>query len=156
MEVFLWEAGVYSSEHILLADSTILAFVGNMGARQATVLHNYTKRVVLPVLGLRGTYQEDENVDDDPTSSPHTRKRSLNLGESVVHHLYKRPRTEQNTTKFPAPTPPPLLDDRDFDAYFNGEDKVEDDDLEYVDEEKADEEVDELFSGSEDDEDYEI
>ena len=32
LEEFLWEAGVYSSEHILLADLTVLALIGNMGA----------------------------------------------------------------------------------------------------------------------------
>jgi len=51
LEEFLWEAGVNSSEHILLADPTVLALVGNMGAQQATVLRNYVKCVVLPVLG---------------------------------------------------------------------------------------------------------
>ena len=70
MEEFLWEAGVNSSEHILLADPTVLALVGNMGAQQATVLHNYAKRVVLPVLGLQGTYQEDVNVDEARSTEP--------------------------------------------------------------------------------------
>ncbi|KAF8548632.1 hypothetical protein OG21DRAFT_1387956, partial [Imleria badia] len=58
LEVFLWEAGITSSEHILLADPTVLALVGDMGTRRAIVLRNHAKRLVLPVLGLRGTYQE--------------------------------------------------------------------------------------------------
>ena len=52
LEGFLREAGVSSSEHILLADPTVLALVGNMGTQKAIVLCNYAKRIVLPVLGL--------------------------------------------------------------------------------------------------------
>jgi hypothetical protein len=94
LEEFLLEAGVNSSEHILLAEPTVLAFVGNMGTRQATVLRNYAKRVVLPVLGLHGTYQEDEIDDEDCANAPPTCKRSLDLGDSVVRSLYKKPKTE--------------------------------------------------------------
>ena len=68
LEEFLWEAGVNSLEHILLADPTVLALIGNMGKQHATVLCNYAKCVVLPVLGLQGTYQEDESVDEDPST----------------------------------------------------------------------------------------
>ena len=41
LEGFLWEVGVNSLEHILLADLTVLALVGNMEVQQATVLRNY-------------------------------------------------------------------------------------------------------------------
>ena len=51
LEEFLWEAGVNSSEHILLADPTVLALIGNMGKQQATVLRNCARRVILPALG---------------------------------------------------------------------------------------------------------
>jgi hypothetical protein len=97
LEMFLLEAGVYSSEHILLADPLVLSFVGNMGAKQTKVLRNYAKRVVLPVLGLRGTYQEDEDSDidgDHIISTPPTRKRRLDLGEAVVHNFFKKPKVE--------------------------------------------------------------
>ena len=74
------EAGVYSSKDILLADPTVLALIENMGAWQATVLHNYAKHVILPILGLQGTYQEDENVDEDPISVPPTSNNPSILG----------------------------------------------------------------------------
>ncbi len=49
------------------------------------MLCNYVKRIVLPVLRLNGTYQEDENVEEkDPTSAPSTHKQALDLGESVI------------------------------------------------------------------------
>lgn len=94
LEVFLREAGITSSEHILLADPTVLALVGNMGTWRATVLRNHAKRLVLPALGLQGTYQEDENDDSDLKSTPQTGKRQLDLGESIVHSLYKKRKIE--------------------------------------------------------------
>jgi|SRR5712671_5768086 len=63
------------------------------------MLCNYVKRVVLPALGLQGTYQENEDVDEAPKSAPPTHKRPLDLGESVVHGLYKK-------LKVTTPTPP--------------------------------------------------
>lgn len=97
LEMFLVKAGVYSSEHILLADPIILSFIGNMGTKQAKVLRNYAKRVVLPVLGLRGTYQEDEDSDingDHIISTPPTRKRHLDLREAIIHNFFKKPKVE--------------------------------------------------------------
>ena len=102
LEEFLWEAGVYSSEHILLTDPTVLALVGNIGAWQATVLRNCAKHVILAILGLQGTYQEDENINDDPTSAAPTYKWPLDLGESVVYGLYKKQRISNSDI----PTPP--------------------------------------------------
>lgn len=111
LEGFLREAGVSSSEHILLADPTVLALVGNMGTQKAIVLRNYAKRIVLPVLGLRGTYQEDEKEDEDPTSISLTRKRPLDLGESIVQSFYKKPKIEPMT-------PPKPLSEKDLDTYL--------------------------------------
>ena len=71
-----------------------------MEKQHATVLRNYAKCVVLPVLGLQGTYQEDESVDEDPTSAPSTCKRVLDLGESLVHSLYKKPKIDSDLVEF--------------------------------------------------------
>ena len=111
LEGFLREARVSSSEHILLVDPTVLALVGNMGTQKAVVLRNYAKRIVLPVLGLRGTYQEDEKEDEDPTTISLTRKRPLNLGESIVQSFYKKPKIEPMT-------PPKPLSEKDLDTYL--------------------------------------
>ena len=73
--IFLQEAGIYSSEHILLADATVLALVGNLGTRQVTILQNYAKRVVLPVLGLKYTYQEEQDENQDMATVAQTGKR---------------------------------------------------------------------------------
>jgi hypothetical protein len=100
LEIFLREAGIYSSEHVLLADPTVLALVGNMGPQQAVVLRNYAKRIILPLLGLRGTYQEDEDNDDTEfTSNPPTGKRLRDVGEAVLHGFYKKRKLENNEPK---------------------------------------------------------
>ena len=52
LEVFLHEAGITSLEHILLADPTVLALIGNMMIQQVIVLQNHAKYLVLPILGL--------------------------------------------------------------------------------------------------------
>jgi hypothetical protein len=145
LEEFLWEAGVNSSEHILLADPTVLALVGNMGTQQATVLRNYAKRVVLPVLGLQETYQEDENVDEQPRITEPTRKRPLDLGESVVYGVYKKPRI---TDADRIPDTPPYEDD--LDVYLVDERdpnfKFDNEAAEMESEEYEEDEEDELYS----------
>ena len=148
---FLWEAGVNSSEHILLADPTVLALVGNMGTRQATVLRNYAKRVVLPVLGLKGTYEEDENAED-PTSTALTRKRPLDLGESAVYGIYKKPKINDADQ---TPETPPYEPDLDiflvdeWDPNFKVDEAVGDEEWDDLDD--SDEE-DELYSENDEDE----
>ena len=123
----LWEAGVTSSEHILLADPTVLALVGNMGQQQATVLRNYATRVVLPVLGLQGSYQEDENVNEDTTSAPPTRKRALDLGESVVRGLFKKPKFDDIVNNKAVETEDEVSEDSEDELYSDSEDDVVDD-----------------------------
>lgn len=124
LEVFLREAGITSSEHILLADPTVLALVGNMGTRQVIVLQNHAKRLVLPVLGLRGTYQEDEN-DDRVTNTPETGKRQLDFGEFIVHSLYKKCKIESAGQTDLTPETP--TNDCDSHINFHDEDEVVDD-----------------------------
>ena len=62
----LLEAGMVTSEQILLVPEDILSVIGIMGVACARILRNYAKRVVLPVLGLSGTYEEPElDINDD-------------------------------------------------------------------------------------------
>lgn len=143
LDIFLREAGIYSSEHILLADATVLALVGNMGTHQATILRNYAKRVVLPVLGLKYTYQEEEDENQDMATVAQTGKRRLDLGESIVHSLYKKQKTE------PVVDPAPNLPAEDWEAFIafdNVDDELSEavDDGSDVDEDVDEDEVDEL------------
>jgi len=39
--------------------------IGDMGLAQARILHNYAKRMVLPVLGLQGNYKEPDLKDKE-------------------------------------------------------------------------------------------
>ena len=57
---FLLEAGIFSSEQILLCPEDMLCVIGNMGLAQARILRNYAKHMVLPVLGLQGNYEEPD------------------------------------------------------------------------------------------------
>jgi len=104
---------VNSSEHILLADPTVLALIGNIGSQQATVLRNYVKCIVLPVLGLKGMYQKDENVDENSTVP--TRKQSLDLAESVVYGIYKKSKVQVKEADH---TPDTLSYENDLDVYL--------------------------------------
>ena len=55
-----------TSEQILLVPEDVLSIIGIMGVARARILHNYAKRVVLPVLGLSGTHEEPElDINDD-------------------------------------------------------------------------------------------
>lgn len=143
LDIFLREAGIYSSEHILLADATVLALVGNMGTRQATILRNYAKRVVLPVLRLKYTYQEEEDENQDMATVAQTGKQRLDLGESIVHSLYKKQKTE------PVVDPAPNLPAEDWEAFIafdNVDDELSEavDDGSDVDEDVDEDELDEL------------
>ena len=60
----LLEAGIATSEQILLLLEDVLCVVGNMGQVRARILCNYTKCIVLPLMGLRGNYQEPGIVVD--------------------------------------------------------------------------------------------
>jgi hypothetical protein len=57
---FLLDAGIFSSEQILLCPEDVLCVIGDMGLAQARILRNYAKRMVLPVLGLQGNYEEPD------------------------------------------------------------------------------------------------
>lgn len=57
---YLLEAGITSSEELLLCPENVLGVIGHMGLSRARILRNYSKRVVLPVLGLQGNYEEPE------------------------------------------------------------------------------------------------
>jgi hypothetical protein len=56
----LLDAGLLSSDHILLLEEGALAAIGYMGLPHARALRNFAKRLVLPVLGLRGNYLQPE------------------------------------------------------------------------------------------------
>jgi hypothetical protein len=57
---YLLEAGITSSEELLLCPEDVLGVIGHMGLSRARILRNYSKRIVLPALGLQGNYEEPE------------------------------------------------------------------------------------------------
>ncbi|KAF8234676.1 hypothetical protein L208DRAFT_1006158, partial [Tricholoma matsutake] len=59
------EAGMVTSEQILLVPEDVLSVIGVMGQARARILRNYAKRVVLPMLGLVGKYEEPEIAWDE-------------------------------------------------------------------------------------------
>lgn len=62
----LFEAGIFSSEQILLCPEDVLCVIGDMGLARARTLHNYAKRIVLPVFGIQNTYEEPDLTMDQP------------------------------------------------------------------------------------------
>ncbi|KAG2090411.1 hypothetical protein BD769DRAFT_1679693 [Suillus cothurnatus] len=60
LETSLLDAGVVSSSQVILLPEDVLSIIGNMGQKQARVLCNYAKRIILPLLGLINSYEEPE------------------------------------------------------------------------------------------------
>ena len=71
MEWGLLEAGLYTSDQVLLPPKDVLAFIGDMGLARARTLRNYARCLVLPILGLQRNYDEPEIDDfDQPMDKP--------------------------------------------------------------------------------------
>ena len=64
LQNILLEAGIVTAEQLLLLPEDVLCVIGDMGQARARILRNYAKRVVLPLMGLRGNYEEPELVVD--------------------------------------------------------------------------------------------
>lgn len=60
IEQVLLEAGIFTSEQILLLPEDVLSAINNIGRPRARLLRNYAKHVVLPLLGLPIHYEEPE------------------------------------------------------------------------------------------------
>lgn len=60
LETSLLDAGVVLSSQVMLLPEDVLSVIGDMGQKQARILRNYAKRIVLPLLGLVNSYEEPE------------------------------------------------------------------------------------------------
>lgn len=60
LEEVLGEAGLVSSSHLAMLPKDVLCIISDMGRARARVLRNYARRCVLPVLGLKGNYDNPE------------------------------------------------------------------------------------------------
>jgi hypothetical protein len=65
LEQVLLEAGLFTSEQILLLPEDVLSAISEIGRPQARILCNYAKCLVLPLLGLLRNYKEPE-IELDP------------------------------------------------------------------------------------------
>jgi hypothetical protein len=54
----LLEAGLFTSEQILLLPEDVLSAISDIGRPQAKILCNYAKHIVLPLLGLLRNYKK--------------------------------------------------------------------------------------------------
>ena len=73
LERALLEVGITTAEQLLLIPKDVLSVIGNMGPARARVLRNYTKHVILPLLGLRGDYKDPKiTVDPKAEEDKHT------------------------------------------------------------------------------------
>jgi hypothetical protein len=62
LETPLLDAGLVASSQLVLLPEDVLSVIGDIGRKRARTLRNYAKRAVLPLLGLRGTYEQPEIV----------------------------------------------------------------------------------------------
>ncbi|KAG2358376.1 hypothetical protein BDR07DRAFT_1379429 [Suillus spraguei] len=60
LETSLLDAGVVLSSQVMLLPKDVLSVIGNMGQKQAKILHNCAKWIVLLLLGLVNSYEEPE------------------------------------------------------------------------------------------------
>ena len=65
LEQDLLEAGLFTSEQILLLPEDVLSAINDIGRPRARILRNYAKRVVLPLLGLLRNHEELD-IELDP------------------------------------------------------------------------------------------
>ncbi|KAG1837557.1 hypothetical protein DFJ58DRAFT_626668, partial [Suillus subalutaceus] len=68
LEMSLLDAGVVLSSQVMLLLEDVLSVVGNMGQKQARILRNFAKRIVLPLLGLLNSYEEPEIEEPEAPS----------------------------------------------------------------------------------------
>ncbi|KIM91128.1 hypothetical protein PILCRDRAFT_1331 [Piloderma croceum F 1598] len=61
----LGEAGLVSSNHLVMLLEDVMCIIGNIGKMQVRVLHNYVKCSVLPLLRLQGNYDDPEIASPD-------------------------------------------------------------------------------------------
>jgi hypothetical protein len=59
-EESLMEAGVVLASQVVMLPEDVLSVIGDMGKARARIIRNYAKRIILPLLGLQGNYDEPE------------------------------------------------------------------------------------------------
>jgi hypothetical protein len=84
----LLDAGIYSSELVLIVPEDVLGVIGGMGLARARILRNYAKRAVLPLIGLHGNYkdpevEENKQVTNETDSLP----TDVDVNKDNVEHL---------------------------------------------------------------------
>ncbi|KAG6912840.1 hypothetical protein DXG01_011624, partial [Tephrocybe rancida] len=78
LETALRDAGIASSDQIILLPKEDLEVIGGMGPEAARMLRNYAKRLVFSLLGFTGNYDDPEIVSGSVAQAvkgPHSKKR---------------------------------------------------------------------------------
>jgi hypothetical protein len=65
-------AGFFTADQVLIPPESVLMFLGDMGLARARALCNYARRLVLPILGLLGNYDQPEIDLDQRTDEIHS------------------------------------------------------------------------------------
>ena len=82
LEQVLLESGLFISKQILLLPEDVLSAISDIGRPQARILHNFAKRVVLPLLGLLRNHEEPK-IERDPEEE-NKRVRHSEVAENVL------------------------------------------------------------------------
>lgn len=64
--------GFFTADQVLIPPESVLMFLGDMGLARARALCNYARRLVLPILGLPGNYDQPEIDLDQQTNEIHS------------------------------------------------------------------------------------
>jgi len=65
LEGALYEAGLVSSDRVLVLTEEALGVIGDMGVARARILQNHARRLIFPLLGFRKNYERPELAISD-------------------------------------------------------------------------------------------
>ncbi|KAG1885933.1 uncharacterized protein F5891DRAFT_1201300 [Suillus fuscotomentosus] len=99
LETSLLDAGVVLLSQVMLLPEDVLSVIGNMGQKQARILHNYTKQIVLPLLGLISSYEEPE-IEEPEAFSAGTQNKGKERAIEIEDDLWQEGELEYGSGEY--------------------------------------------------------
>ncbi|KAG2050618.1 hypothetical protein BDR06DRAFT_974377 [Suillus hirtellus] len=99
LETSLLDAGVVLSSQVMLLPEDMLSVIGNMGQKQARILHNYAKQIVLPLLGLISSYEEPE-IEEPEAFSAGTQNKGKKHAIEIEDDLWQEGELEYGSGEY--------------------------------------------------------
>ncbi|KAG1851556.1 hypothetical protein C8R48DRAFT_612642 [Suillus tomentosus] len=99
LETSLLDAGVVLSSQVMLLPEDVLSVIGDMGQKQARILRNYAKRIVLPLLGLISSYEEPE-IEEPEAFSTGTQNKGKERAIEIEDDLWQEGESEYKSGEY--------------------------------------------------------